>query len=157
MSVESLSVKCLIKGGLTAYPVPIKDESELIRADLHIWLTSRPGPAHSHVSSSHGLKFKVPLPGPHCVRPLHSEEAHLVDTQPLNHLSYGWRKKEPRCLDLDCCFKTSRSRILMESLLQESSISQNKRNWVAHLSGLEDHTNVRTYFVTRHSIINCII
>lgn len=72
---------------LTSYLVSVKDKCQLICAKLDIRLTSRSGPAHSHVSSCHSLKFKVPFPGLHCVRPLYSEEPDLVYAKPLNHLS----------------------------------------------------------------------
>lgn len=78
----------LISVRLTANPVSVEDEGKLICAELHIWLASGSGPAHSHVSSCNGLKFKVPFSGLHCVRPLYSEEADLIDAEPLNHLSY---------------------------------------------------------------------
>lgn len=73
---------------LTSYPVSVKNKCQLICAKLDIWLTSRSGPAHSHVSSCHSLKFKVPFPSLHCIRPLYSEETDLVYAEPLNHLSY---------------------------------------------------------------------
>ena len=78
----------LIKVCLTAYPVSIKNKSKLICAKLHIWLTSRSGPAYSHVASRNGLKFKVPFSSPHSVRPLYSEETDFIDAEALNHLSY---------------------------------------------------------------------
>lgn len=71
----------------TAYPVSIKDESELVCTELNVRLTSRSGPANSHISSCNSFKFKVPFSSLHSVCPLHSEEADLVNAEPLNHLS----------------------------------------------------------------------
>lgn len=73
---------------LTTDPVSIKDKRKLIRAKLHVWFTSRSGPAYSHVSSCHSLKLKVPAPSLHRIRPLYSEETDLVNAESLNHLSY---------------------------------------------------------------------
>lgn len=72
-----------------AHPVSIEDKGKLICAELHIWFTARSGPAHSHVSSRHSFEFKVPLPGLHRIRPFYSEEADLVNADPLNNLSYS--------------------------------------------------------------------
>lgn len=83
----------LIEFWLTAYPVSIKDKRKLIRAKLHIWLTPRSGPAHSHVSTGNGLKFEVPLPGLHCVRSLYPKEADLINAEALRDLSC-WVKGE---------------------------------------------------------------
>ena len=85
---------------VTAYPESIKHECKLIRAKLHVRLTSGSGPAHSHVSSRHRLKFKVPFPHLHGVRPLYSEEADLVDAEPLSHLSYSAERIENRVRSL---------------------------------------------------------
>lgn len=76
-----------IKVQLTSYPESIKDKCELICAKLHVWFTSRSGPAHSHVSPRHSLKFKVPPPGLYRIRPLYPKEADLVNAEPLNRLS----------------------------------------------------------------------
>lgn len=70
-----------------AYSVSIKDESQLICPQLHIGLTPGSGPANSHVSPCNRLKFKVPLSSLHSVRPLHSEEANLINAEPLSRLS----------------------------------------------------------------------
>lgn len=69
------------------YPVAIKDESVRIRAELHVWFTCGSGPADTHVSTRHSLKFKVPFPGLDRVGPLNSKEADLVDADPLHRLT----------------------------------------------------------------------
>lgn len=69
------------------YPVSIEHEGVRICAELHVWFTSGSGPTDSHVSTSHGLKLKVPFPGFHRVRPLDSKEADLVDADPLHRLT----------------------------------------------------------------------
>lgn len=69
------------------YPVSIKNEGVRVCAELHIWFTPGSGPTNSHVSTCHSLKFKVPFPGLHRVRPLNSKEADLVDADPLHRLT----------------------------------------------------------------------
>lgn len=62
---------------------PVEYEGLVIRPEVNVRPAARPGPAHTHVSSTDGLKLKVPLPCLHCVGFLHPEEPYLINTQAL--------------------------------------------------------------------------
>lgn len=69
------------------HPMAIEDVRLVIRSQLHVGFAARSSPAHPHVSARHRLKLEIPLPRLHRVRALHTEEADLIDAQPLHHVT----------------------------------------------------------------------
>lgn len=72
------------------YPVSIENEGLVVHSKFHIRSAAQSGPANPHITSSQGLKLKVPLPCFHCVGLLHAEEANGIDALIIHHMDdYG--------------------------------------------------------------------
>lgn len=75
------------------HPAAFKHKGLIISPQLNIRPTAWSGPAHTHVSSGHHLKLKIPLSRSHCIRPLYSEESDLVYADFL-HSWVSYHEKE---------------------------------------------------------------
>lgn len=82
---EMFGEKKHLDGGCDqTHPAAFEHKGLVIGPQCNVRPTAWPGPADTHVSSSHHLKLEIPLSRSHCIGSLYPEESNLVDADFLH-------------------------------------------------------------------------